>query len=116
MCMADITIGRKSWFRTNQIAGSGTIPADSKRVAVIMSMPCDSTHPVTWVMRLGPSVNGVTVGTITNASPTLIMRIEDYGQIVTQQLSAVEFEIAGNFLTVTEVFLNDAEEQEPEDE
>lgn len=115
MCMADITIGRKSWFRTNQITGSGSIVGDTKRVALIFSLPTVTATPCSYSIRLGTASSAITLVTVNNAMPTFVMRVEDYGQIVFQPMFASEIEAAGFTLTVTEVLLNDVEETEPEE-
>ena len=115
MCMADITIGRKSWVRTSRKGDGDTILADPKRVCVIIAINGVAATPGVFSISALSSGVMVPIASISKSCTTAVARIEDYGQSIIQQLVVQDFDGTGETIGVTEVFMNDVEESEPEE-
>lgn len=112
MCMEDIRIARKTWVRQSTInVGADNIyhvASDAKRVGIFASNINGGIPLVFMAGNVGP--NQLTGGFAFISTLSVfghMLRIEEYGQLITGDISIYDTNLAGNPLTLTELILTE---------
>ena len=115
MCKEDVRISRKTAAKSVVKTPAGLtaepiFPARPDRVAIVFSFSGTQVPNPDAMMLLQtePSVTSPVLAAITIGRPSVVLRLEDVGVLVTYPLYLSDLNTAGESVTITEVFYTEA--------
>lgn len=107
MCIEDIRMGRKTWFRQTQTVvapvGFVVVPADAKRVGITV----ERTSGTATVLHAGSDLNTFRFAIIYHSFPNPMLRVEQWGQLITGAITVLDSAAGGFTVTITELFMDE---------